>query len=41
MIRKTFRSIFSAPLILLVRFYQVCISPLTPPLHSDLLAVRP
>ena len=31
MIRKTLRSIFSAPLILLVRFYQVCISPLTPP----------
>ena len=31
MIRKTLRSIFSAPLILLVRFYQVCISPLPPP----------
>ena len=31
MITKTLRSIFSAPLILLVRFYQVCISPLTPP----------
>ncbi len=29
--RETLRKILSAPLLLLVRFYQVCISPLKPP----------